>query len=67
MIRMTRAVQRKGKRVELTTLVGGFVGRPYVYELPTITLAKMLEELARKQEAGIPSSIGPEWHRYQVT
>ena len=67
MDKMVRWVERKGKRVEFGNIVGPFVGKPYKYQLPTMKLAKELEELAKKVINGSPNPISPEiWKRYEI-
>ena len=64
---MERVVFRKSRRVEFVNGVRGSVGDPYVYEFPTLVMAKKFEKLAKSRKAGVVSAIGLEWQKYRVT
>ncbi len=64
--RMDRAVTRTGRRVAFYNSFGGFVGRDYVYELPTerqaIEFAGLLET---RDEDGVIWAVTEKWRQYR--
>lgn len=64
---MVRCVEREGRVVMLTNMVGPYVGRPSEYRFPTTKMAEEFEAFAGGVDGkGCPVAIGEEWHRYKV-
>lgn len=63
---MTRWVRRRGRVVELGNIVGGLVGRGYVYKFPSEALAKKFEKLVSGTTDGHPTAVPEEWRKYRV-
>ena len=59
MLKFSRWVERKGKTVTFGNLVGSYLGKPYIYSLPTIALAETLEALAKSAELSETGEIYP--------
>jgi len=64
--KMSRWVQRTGRRVEFGNVVMGHCGSPYAYEFPDEATAKKFASFAKKTDkSGMPVAI-PEgqWEKY---
>ena len=59
--------EHKDNVVEFGSIVGPYVGTPYVFKLPTAELAKQFAELVRSDDPdGTPAGVTEEWQQYRV-